>query len=232
MDKPHVRKLQMYEAVLVYLQIKNAIWTASTTFNTEVDALKASIIDIKEKDRINKKSNDATKGKEQKRDAMIKATSKICDAGVAYADSIDDAELRGKFDFSPKELGEGNVEIVIARCRQIGTDAIAVTSGLTDWGMPTDYLAVQSAAVEAFELASPKGKDIVTIGKSTNKEMNSEFKVVDTHLKRRLDKLVNGYEDAAPDFVTEYYDKRYIGGRKKKVVPPVTAPVPPTPPIV
>lgn len=228
MDKPHLRKLQMYEAVLVYLETKNAIWSASTTFKTEVEALKTGITNIKEKDRINKKSNDATKGKEQKRDAMIKATSKICDAGVAYADSTDDAELRGKFDFSPKELGEGNVEIVIARCRQIGNDAIPFISGLTDWGMPTDYLAVQSATVEAFELASPKGKDIVTTGKSTNKEMNSEFKVIDTHLKRRLDKLVNGYEDAAPDFVTEYYDKRYIGGRKKKVVPPT----PPTPPIV
>jgi hypothetical protein len=228
MDKPHLRKLQMYEAVLLYLQIKNVIWSASTTFNTEVDALNAGIIDIKEKDRINKKSNDATKGKEQKRDAMIKATSKICNAGVAYADSIDDAELRGKFDFSPKDLEEGNVEIVIARCRQIGIDAIAIVSGLTDWGMPTDYLAVQSGTVEAFELASPKAKDIVTTGKSTNKEMNSEFKVIDTHLKRRLDKLVNSYEDIAPDFVTEYYDKRYIGGRKKKVVPTV----PPTPLIV
>ena len=228
MDKPHVRKLQMYEAVLVYLELKNAIWTASTIFNAEVNALKAGIIEIKEKDRINKKSNDATQGKKQKRDAMMKATSKICDAGVAYADSIDDAELRGKFDFSPKDLEEGNVEIVIARCRQIATDAIPVALGLKDWGMPSEYLAVQSATVDAFELASPKGKEIVTTAKSTNKEMNSEFKVVDTHLKRRLDKLVNGYEDAAHDFVTEYYDKRYIGGRKKKVVPLT----PPTPSIV
>ena len=221
----------MYEAVFLYLTLKIIIWTASLTFTAEVAALEDGIARIKEKDRISKKSNDATKGKKQKHDKMIKDTSTICDAGVAYADSINDDELKGKFNFSPSDLEDGNDEIVIARCKKVGTDAIPVTAGLVSWGMPVGHLAIQIASVDIYELASPKGKAIVTTGKSTNKEMTAEFKIVDTHLKNRLDKLVNGYEKAQPDFVTEYYDKRYIGGRKRKVVPPVVPPVVPNPPM-
>ena len=226
MDRPKLRKLQMYEAVLLFLQLKIIIWTASATFTTEVAALGVGIDRIKEKDRISKNSNDATKGKTQKHEAMIAATSVICDAGVAYADFINDDELKGKFDFSPSDLAIGNDEIVIARCRKVGANAIAISASLIEWGMPIDHLILQTEAVNVYELASPKGKAIITTGKSSNKEMNDEFKVVDSHLKKRLDKLVNGYQSTAPDFVTEYYDKRYIGGRKKKVVPPVP-PVPP-----
>jgi len=231
-DKPRLRKLQTFEAILLFLQLKIIIWTASLTFTAEVAALEAGINRIKEKDRLSKKSIDATKGKKQKREKMIKDTTIICDAGVAYADSINDDELRGKFNFSPSDLDLGNDEIVIARCKEIGKNAIPVTTGLIAWGMPTGHLAIQVASVDTYELASPKGKAIVTTGKSTNKEMVAEFKLMDTHLKNRMDKLVNGYEKAFPDFVTEYYDKRYIGGRKKKVVPPIVPPVPPVVPPV
>ena len=223
----------MYEAVLLFLQLNIIIWTASAAFTTEVAALDDGIKMIKEKDRLNKKSNNATKGKTQKHDKMIKDTSTICDAGVAYASSINDDELRGKFDFSPHDLKEGSVAIVIARCKQIGTDAIPVSAGLILWGMPVGHLAIQIASVNAFELASPKGKAIVTGGKSANKEMVKEYKVVDTQLKQRLDKLVNGYQETAPEFVLEYYDQRVIGGWStppEDPIPPVD-PIPPTPPM-
>ena len=230
MNRPRLRKLQMYEAVLLYLQLNIIIWTASLAFTAEVAALEDSIDKIKGKDRINKKSNNATKGKAQKFNKMIKDTSTICNAGVAYASSINDDELRGKFDFSPSDLKDGSVEIVIARCKQIGTDAIPVSAGLILWGMPVGHLAIQIASVNAFELASPKGKAIVTGGKSANKEMIKEYKVVDTQLKQRLDKLVNGYQETAPEFVLEYYDQRVIGGWSTP--PDPIPPVPPTPPIV
>ena len=104
MDRPYLRKLQMYEAVLLYLQLNIIIWTASVAFTAEVAALKDGINKIKEKDQINKKSKNVSKGKAQKLNKMIKDTSAICDAGVAYASSIDDDELRGTFDFSPSDL--------------------------------------------------------------------------------------------------------------------------------
>ena len=229
MDRPYLRKLQMYEAVLLYLQLNIIIWTASAAFTAEVAALSDDIDKIKEKDQINKKSKNVSKGKAQKLNKMIKDTSAICDAGVAYASSIDDDELRGTFDFSPSDLKDGSVEIVIARCKQIGKDAIPVSANLILWGMPAGHLAIQIASVAAYELAAPTPKAVITGGKSANKEMDKEFKVVDTQLKQRLDKLVNGYQAAQPEFVLEYYDKRTIGGwSKPKVVPPV----PPTPPTV
>jgi len=217
----------MYEAVLLYLQLSVIIWTASAAFTLEVSALETGIDLIKAKDRINKKSLNVSKGKKQKLDKMIKDTSTICDAGVAYASSINDDELRGKFDFSPSDLKDGSVAIVIARCKQIGTDAIPVSAGLILWGMPVGHLAIQIASVNAFELASPKGKAVITGGKSANKEMVKEYKVVDTQLKQRLDKLVNGYQELQPEFVLEYYDQRVIGGWS---TPP--DPIPPVPPVV
>ncbi len=221
----------MYEAVLLYLQLSVIIWTASAAFTLEVSALETGIDLIKAKDRINKKSLNVSKGKKQKLDKMTKDTSIICDAGVAYASSINDDELRGKFDFSPSDLRLGNVEAVITRCQDIGKDAIPVTASLILWGMPTGHLAIQIASVKAFELASPKPKAVITGGKSANKEMGKEYKVVDTQLKQRLDKLVNGYQETQPDFVLEYYDKRRIGGWSIPPEPPVP-PVPPVPPTV
>ena len=218
----------MYEAVLLYLQLNIIIWTASLAFTSEVSAFGEGIDKVKEKDRINKKSLNVSKGKKQKLNKMIKDTSTICDAGVAYASSINDDELRGKFDFSPSDLKDGNVEIVIARCKEIGRVAIPVSAGLILWGMPTGHLAIQIASVNAYELAAPTPKAVITDGKSANKEMDKEFKVVDTQLKQRLDKLVNGYQTAEPEFVLEYYDKRVIGGWSKPPEPPV----PPVPPIV
>jgi len=222
----------MYEAVLLYLQLNIIIWTASLAFTAEVSALETGIDKVKEKDRINKKSLNVSKGKKQKLNKMIKDTSTICDAGVAYASSINDDEMRGKFDFSPSDLKDGNVEIVIARCKEIGKNAIAVSANLILWGMPVGHLAIQIASANAYELAAPTPKAVITDGKSANKEMDKEFKVVDTQLKQRLDKLVNGYETLEPEFVLEYYDKRVIGGWSKPPEPPPDPPVPPTPPVV
>ena len=222
----------MYEAVLLYLQLNIIIWTASLAFTAEVSALETGIDKVKEKDRINKKSLNVSKGKKQKLNKMIKDTSTICDAGVAYASSINDDEMRGKFDFSPSDLKDGNVEIVIARCKEIGKNAIALSANLILWGMPVGHLAIQIASANAYELAAPTPKAVITDGKSANKEMDKEFKVVDTQLKQRLDKLVNGYETAEPEFVLEYYDKRVIGGWSKPPEPPPDPPVPPIPPVV
>ena len=221
----------MYEAVLLFLQLNIIFWTASLAFTAEVSALETGIDKVKAKDRINKKSLNVSKGKKQKLNKMVKDTSTICDAGVAYSSSINDDELRGKFDLSPSDLKDGNVEIVIARCKEIGKVAIPVSAGLILWGMPIGHLAIQIASADAYELAAPTPKAVITGGKSANKEMDKEFKVVDTQLKQRLDKLVNGYETAQPEFVLEYYDKRVIGGWSKPPEPP-DPPVDPIPPVV
>ena len=55
--------------------------------------MKDGINKIKEKDQINKKSKNVSKGKAQKLNKMITDTSTICDAGVAYASSINDDEM-------------------------------------------------------------------------------------------------------------------------------------------
>lgn len=228
MDKPSLRKLKMYIVVLLLLNSRTAIWIANLAFKAEVDALDAGITLIKAKDLINKKSNSATKTKNQLFRKMIKSAEKIIGAGVAYASHKNDDGLMEKFNFTYKGLRAGNEVAVLERCKNIALATVGIAADLVLFNMPATAPATLTADCQAFETIFGSTKSVISAGKSANKIMNATYKEMDTLLNERLDNMVPNFGEAFPEFIIEYDDARYIGGWSK---PPDDPPIDPEPPV-
>ena len=229
MDRISLSKLKMYIVVLALLNKRIAIWVTNLAFKGQVDALDAGIKKIKEKDVINKKSNSVTKGKAQKRKKMLKSAEAVCNAGIPYAMSIKDDALLEKFNFTYRGLRKGNEAEVYNRCKNIALATVGIAPQLVLYNMPLGEDVTLTAACEAYGEAIADPKDIISAGKSANKIMHATSKEMDILLDKGLDKMVDNYAEANPEFYVEYGDARFIGGWSK---PPVTPVPPPTPPIV
>jgi len=205
-------KLKMYLTVLTYLKLNVSIWTASTVFTAAVAKLDLGIKAIKADDQVDKKTNSETLSKHQKRVVMLDATKVVCNAGTAYATTIDDPALRLKFDFSDEALNEGNEETVYNRCVNIGKAAVGLETELESCGMPVGQLAIVASTAKDYNDDLTINREKRTTGKTANKDLTLEYKAVDVILKKLLDKLVNNYKKDNPKFWAGYQDTRYIGG--------------------
>ena len=226
MNRKLFMKLKMYLTVLAFLKKNIIIWGSLVAFKTGVDSLEAGIQIIKDKDKLDKKTNPETKGKLQLRETMLDDTEIVCNSGIAYASFIKDDKLKAKFNFSRHDLIEGNEETVYNRCTTIALAAEPIADILTTkYNMPVDQLTTLVTDATAYNDDLTTNREKRTGGKTVNKDMKKEYKDMDTLLDERLDSLVFTYKKAQPEFYNGYQDARYIGGWSADAVLP---PVPPS----
>ncbi len=212
MDEIHVRKLKMLKNVQSVFKLRTSLWQQLVTWVTGVDMLGTYITNIEAKNAEITTSEAETSRKHQKIKEMLDSAIVICAAGVDYANAQNDAGLKKTFGISPSKLKKGNEVDVCKRCADIAKIADPIKSKLVEHNMADGEVKVLQDASDAVAEMLAVPRTIIKSNKSLKKEMDKLFYDSEDFLKQGFDKSMRTFLKSQPDFCTEYYTAREIGG--------------------
>jgi len=212
--------LNMYNAVLQYLDENSGIWSDITPVADKQAQLQTLInsISSKSEEQQGRSSGGYTAAKNVAMDNMVDLAYKLALKVKGYAKKTGDEVLLQWVDFSMSKLGTGTSTEVINRCKLITSAAEKNLAALADYKVTEADL---TALHDAINNAVPKKAErdsvnaarrgvtlsLPTLFSQAGKEANN------------LDDLMKGLI-ANEDFVTGYFAARRIndmrGGRNKK----------------
>lgn len=135
---------------------------------------------------------------------------------------VADLELAAKIDFSESTVTAGKTSEVVARCKSIHAAAAEKIDTLGKYGITNAKLAVFKKCIEAFDrMKSAPRQGQVTRSAATQLVPHLVRSAVAT-VRYQLDGLIVQFEEANPDFVTEYNAARRVvenrGGRNVEAI--------------
>ena len=212
--------LNMYNAVLQYLDENFEIWHNVTPVANQQAHLKSIVVSInnKSEEQQGKSTEGYTASKIVAMDTMVNLAYKMALRIKGYAKKGGNEVILQSVDFSMSELQSGPPTEIINRCKIIAATAQANLAYLTDYKVTaTDITALRDAINNAIPKAAQRDAagaersgitlTLPALFSDAGEEAND------------LDDLVEGLIDNE-DFVTGYFAVRHIndmrGGKSKK----------------
>jgi len=223
MEIKQSNRLRSYKAVTVVLENYEATWSAHVGFSKAVTEFNDVMVDIGKQAQIQLESEQASEEKLSLLKALGVAAYEVSAAIHAYAVEVSDLALEARVDYSRSAITLGKEDQVISRCWAIHALATQQLANLADNGITTARLTALKKKIEAFEVVQSKPRNRVNKGTAATQALETLFRDASTVLRKRLDKLVTQFTEAAPAFVKEYEAARVIvdihGPAKAKVTP-------------
>ena len=211
MNATQEAKLKMYRAVESYLTANNSIIAANVAFMaafTRFQEIIGSILSTAQADDVPKKGI-----------AMDKAgmKKKLCDdasilAGLisAYAVTKGNNTLKMEVDYSYSSLMKLRDEMLPPTCRNIHAAGAENLAALADYGVTAAQLSALEDEIDDYAQISPKPRVAISERKALTAALKTLFDQADAALEQRMDKLVQTFKPAHPDFVETYEATRRI----------------------
>ena len=206
------RKKKMYIAVLAVLLAWKDFWKNLPAFTDNYEKLDKFITDIEAKNISLESSTVITEEKRQKFDEMIDLALTVAGVGTSYANKQKDNALVKTFKYSPSAIREGNEEDVCKRCTSIAKAAEPIKDKLVEHGLAIESAPALADLTEAVLKLIPKPHVAIKSHKSGNEEMEDMFHDCDAFLEGELDQDMRIFSKPQPNFITEYFTAREIGG--------------------
>ena len=203
--------LNMYNAVLQYLDENSGIWNNVTPVADKQAQLKMIVnsVNSKSEEQQEKSTNGYTAAKNAAVNAMVNLAYKMALKVKGYAKKTDDEVTLQSVDFSMSELENGPSTEVINRCRIIATTAQKKLAGLADYKVTaSDVTALQ----DAINNAVPKKAERDAVGaarRGVTLTLPSLFSQARKEVSD-LDDLIEGLIEDNEDFISGYFAVRRI----------------------
>jgi len=222
-------RLRSYKAVTGVLDNYEATWSTHVGFTKAVTEFNDVMADIGKQAQIQLECEQASEEKLSLLMALGTAAYEVSGAIHAYAVEVGNLALEARVDFSRSAITLGKEDQVVSRCWSIHVLATEQLANLADNGITTTKLNALKKKVEAFETVQSKPRNRVNKGTAATQALELLFQDASKVLRKRLDKLVPQFADAAPAFVAEYQAARVVvdmRGPAKAKPAPVPAPQP------
>lgn len=211
-------KLKMYRTTESYCNDHTAIIASNVAFQTAFNNFKtniAHIISTAQADDV--PITGITMDKIKSKEKVCRMTAETAGVIYAYASTVGDNTLKMEVDLTVSDLTRMREDSLAARCQNIHDAGVENLSALGDYGITQDALNSLQTAIDTYSADTPKTRTAISHRKTMTANLAALFDETDQLLKDRMDKLVQTFKAAHPDFVQTYEATRRI------VKPPTTA---------
>jgi DNA repair exonuclease SbcCD ATPase subunit len=210
-------KLNMYRTNEKHIADNASIIADNPAFQTAFNKFKANIAAIQS---VAQQKSAALTGvaadKANARQALCKLTANIAGFVYAYAAANQNETLKQEMNFSLTALQRTRDEALAPRCQNIHDKAAANLDALADYGVKKAHLTNLQTAINDYSSKTMNPRAAISGRKTATTNLAALFKENDRILKDQLDKLIEQFREAHPDFVQTYHSTREI------VEPPTT----------
>lgn len=218
MTQRQINSLNMFNAVLQYMNDNHAQWIANTLITTGVENFSASLNGIRA--QAAGQQNSSTRGYTAKKDQemanMVNLCYKLALRVKNYAMSINDPVLKQAVDFSRHALQNGKETIAVNRCLVIIEKANSIVSTApVEFKITPGLIEQATAATQAIVPATAERDVAGGMRSSTTTQLANLFKTARTYLQT-LDGLVEAdVEDNNAAFAHNYFIMRRTTDRRR-----------------
>ena len=217
MTQKQNNSLNMFNAVLQYLNDNNAEWNANTLISSGIKAFSNSVDTINKQAATQTGSNKKgyTTKKDQDLENLVMLAYKLALRVKNYAVNINDAVLKQAVNFSRTELEAGKEKDIVDRCNNIIDKANSIVAAApAEYKITPDLIAQVTTAANAIEPDTAERDVIGGTHTGATMQISTLFTTARTNL-HTLDDLIEGdADDDSSEFVTNYFIMRRTVDRK------------------
>lgn len=151
-----------------------------------------------------------TINKHRVREGMVYTGLKVAGAVHAFAETINDDELKEEMRFGKSALLKSRDSYVIQKCQLIADRASANVASLGDFGVTVSIIQAFQAKIDEFSQKSPRPRMAVTDRNKATQEMGTLFTRLNKVLGGVMDKLMESYREEDPGFYAVYHGSREV----------------------
>jgi hypothetical protein len=204
-------QFNMILAVLLLLDNNNTIWSANIPFKNAKNTLDALVPVIRALILLQEIDNKGiSTAKENKAKLLVDTVIPISKAIIAYANSVNNPELKQKVDYSKSDLINSRDNIIVERANIIIAAANENLLALTPYGITAGSISAATTISENFEDAIPTTRIAIVEHKTATQNLTIKIKEAMDILRNQLDNLIYAYETTHPDFFKDYKSARII----------------------
>lgn len=203
-------KLNMYRTTAQHVEENSAI-AVSPAFQTAFNKFKANIAAIQT--TAQQKSATLTgiaADKANAKKAVCQMAANIAGIVFAYAAASDNEILKQEMNLSVTTLARTRDEALVPRCQMIHAKAAANLTALGEYGIKSDQLDALQTAIDRYSATTANPRVALSNRKTVNVNLAAIFKENDAILNNQMDKIIEIYRPAHPDFVNTYFEARII----------------------
>lgn len=211
MEVVQVNKLKMGRTTLGCLARNEAVLTEIKGLEEATAELDEVVEAILERSQTQSNRTGSGALKRGSRQAMLKATFKVCSGLKSLAAATEDLALGAQVDYSRTSLGRGQEPAVINRSNAVLTLGKANATALAaKYNVSANDLTALKKAIDDFAAVQTKPRESVSVSASATAELVGLFARMDEVLYERIDPLVETVRESNATFYHEYQTARAI----------------------
>lgn len=224
MNAKQEARLNMQRGTEQHIDANQTIVASNAAFQTAFTRFKANIAAIL--NAAQQKSAPRTgvaADKTAARQTLCRTADTIAGYIFAYASSASNNTLKNEMDTTYAKLFKIRDEELAPRCQNIHDRGAENLSALADFGVTAALLANLQTAIDNYSAITPKPRTALSERKTNTANIAALLDANDHILEDQLDRLIELFRPANPDFVQTYETIR-------NVVKPASRPRKPRPP--
>ncbi|HLG34537.1 MAG TPA: hypothetical protein VI757_06610 [Bacteroidia bacterium] len=211
MTKDQEDILNMYEAVDDVLQTHNAVWNTNVPFSDTVADFEANIDTIGNlRDQQEEDTTGVTQDKNNKRLLLESKTYTMGSIIVFYASVTNNRKLLEKVNYTRSKLENARDNELPAFSKHVHQAAVDNAAALVAYGVTPLMIADLGTAIDNFVKDIGKPREAVSDTSAATEQLPGVYSNNDLLLAERLDKGMELFKAANPDFYTQYFNARII----------------------
>lgn len=142
--------------------------------------------------------------------SMVSLAVKIANKIVVYAVKVSNYSLAESVRTTESQLKHLRDTRTMEECKRIYETAVKYEAELEYYGVKSDKIAELNDLVLLYEYMMTGPRDATGERKSAKEEMERLMTEIDKVLVDGMDKMVDLFDELAPDFISEYHSARII----------------------
>jgi hypothetical protein len=228
MEVKQTNQVNMFKAVLAYLNQNNSIWGSMAPFTAAVTSLNDGITGIDETAQNQETPTGDTQDKAEARDALEDVLFLTCQALSVLAHTESDNDLLALVSVTPSTLDKMDAEELSNRAAAVLAKAQAQQTSLAALHVTQTNVLELDTALQNFNATKTGPRTRAAERKAQTQSLAGKIRAVSGILRHQIDPMVNLFRRTNPDFVAGYRAARVIIDRP--ATRPTAAPTTPTPP--
>lgn len=210
MNKRQESKLGMYDSVIAHCADNGAIVSLILAFSNAVAKLTTIVTAIRKAVQAQTEKGTGATNKQTNREDVCQLSKSMADAVFAYAEEINDGDLKAKVTYSISELRDLKDEDLPSKSQGIHDIAKPLAAQLADFGIVTQDFPDLQTAIDTYTNSIANPTTVKGHKKLATTNLTQYYADADKILKNTMDKTVEKYRKNNSDFVIEYYNARLI----------------------
>lgn len=212
MNDRQTNKLNMYDAVMQFLNSYPEVWSDNPTISAIVLSFSNHVDAINGNDLLQKTSTvGITENKTAAKDAMAHAAILAAKAGFAHANVINDIELAAQFKVSLSEIKAAKDTDADDICQNIHNALQPHINHMQNYGVNAATQSALQDAIDTFSALIGKPKSVASVSINATLSIEQHFEAADNILLNQLDPILMQFEITNPAFYNQYNSVRVIG---------------------